>query len=113
MTGSSAAKLPSMGLYGRAPIWTKPVAGSVRRCWAPSQPISRINRAVDIALSLAGNKLVLEPADQELTRLPAKGCVPNSVETMSGWPLLGWVGSPAPRRNRSRPVSSLGARTVS
>lgn len=54
----------------------------------------KIRRGVEMALNLAGGKLVLELADQELTRLPGKGCGSNAVETMSGWPLLGWGGFP-------------------
>lgn len=55
----------------------------------------KIHRPVDMALNMAANELVLELADQELTRLPGTGCGSNAVETMSGWPLLGWQGFPA------------------
>lgn len=52
----------------------------------------KIHRPIDMALTLSGRKVVLEMADPELTRLPGAGCGSNSIETLSGWPLIGWGG---------------------
>ena len=54
----------------------------------------RIRRPLDMALTWDGRKLGLEMADPELTRLPGAGCGSNSIETMSGWPMLGWMSFP-------------------
>ena len=54
----------------------------------------RIRRPLDMALTWDGRKLGLEMADPELTRLPGGGCGSNSIETLSGWPMLGWMSFP-------------------
>jgi hypothetical protein len=60
----------------------------------------RIRRPLDMALTWDGRKIGLEMADPELTRLPGAGCGSNSIETMSGWPVLGWMGFPALEKKR-------------
>ena len=60
----------------------------------------RIRRPLDMALGFDGRKLGLEMADQELTRLPGTGCGANSIETLSGWPMLGWMGFPELEKKR-------------
>lgn len=60
----------------------------------------RIHRPLDMALTWDGKKLGLEMADGELTRLPGAGCGSNSIETLSGWPMLGWMSFPRLERKR-------------
>ena len=55
----------------------------------------RIQRPLDMAITWDGDdKLGLEMADQELTRLPGAGCGSNSIEPLSGWPMLAWQSFP-------------------
>ena len=54
----------------------------------------RIRRPLDMALTWDGASLGLEMADAELTRLPGAGCGANSIEPLSGWPMLGWMTFP-------------------
>lgn len=60
----------------------------------------RIRRPLDMALTWDGRKLGLEMADPELTRLPGAGCGSNSIETLSGWPMLGWMSFPDLERKK-------------
>jgi hypothetical protein len=55
----------------------------------------RIRRPLDMALVWnADGKVGLEMFDQELTRLPGGGCGTNSIEPLSGWPMLAWASFP-------------------
>jgi hypothetical protein len=60
---------------------------------------------LDMALTYQGAKLGLELYN-ELSRLPGAGCGSDSIETASGWPLLGWFGFPDvhPRRVGARRI---------
>ena len=59
-----------------------------------------IRRPLDMALTWDGTKLGLEMADPDLTRLPGGGCGSNSIETLSGWPMLGWMSFPELERKK-------------
>jgi hypothetical protein len=72
----------------------------------------RIHRPLDMALTWDGRKLGLEMADPELTRLPGGGCGSNSVETLSGWPLHGWMGFPALEKKKVPAYVIFGSRRV-